>query len=117
MDRRAENPNFEYEIQAFRVGDIALLALIGEPFVEGQLDIKLRSPVRHTYIAHMSNGYVGYIPNKHAFKGGGYETWTSAWSKLVPEALEMICDASVELLEDVFKGAEVAKPAKQKVPF
>lgn len=108
-ERRAENPNFEYEIQAFRIGDIALLALIGEPFVEAQLNIKMRSPVRHTYVAHMSNGYVGYIPTKQAFKGGGYETWTCAWSKLVPEALEMICDASVELLEEVFPRGSVAE--------
>jgi hypothetical protein len=31
---------FPYEVQAFRLGDLGLVGLIGEPFVEGQLEIK-----------------------------------------------------------------------------
>jgi hypothetical protein len=97
-----EHDHFAYEVQAFRIGDVALLALTGEPFVEGQLEIKLRSPAAHTLIAHMSNGYVGYIPTAAAIARGGYETETAHWSKLVPEALQMIVDRSVAVLDELF---------------
>ena len=33
----AEQAWYDYEVQAFRVGDVAVLGQIGEPFVEGQL--------------------------------------------------------------------------------
>jgi len=103
------NPEFDYEIQVFRLGDIALIAMPGEPFVEGQLEIKLRSPAYPTYVVHHSNAYVGYVPTKDAMPRGGYETWTANWSRLVPEALDMIVEASVGLLEEVFaEGGEVS---------
>lgn len=98
---RQREPEYDYEVQVFRVGDTAFVALTGEPFVEAQLRIKLESPTYPTYVAHMSNGYVGYIPTKEALKRGGYETRTAYWSKLAPEALDMITDVAVKLLEEV----------------
>lgn len=93
--------HYEYEIQAFRIGPLAIVALIGEPFVEGQLQIKLESPFNHTFIAHMSNGYVGYIPTPEAIRRGGYETRLGWGSKLAPEALEMIVKATGEVLGEL----------------
>jgi len=97
-----ERPFFDYTIQAFRIGDFAIVALPGEPFVEGQLRLKIESPAKRTFVAHLSNGYVGYIPTPEALKRGGYETWTSSFSKLVPGALDMIVDATVALLNEMF---------------
>ncbi len=94
------HPTFDYEIQAFRLGDFQMVALTGEPFVEAQLKIKLQFQNRHTWIAHMSNGYVGYIPTPDAIRRGGYETDACHWSKLAPQALEMIADASIALLRE-----------------
>jgi len=103
LDRHCEtHSHFEYEVQAFRIGEVALLALTGEPFVEGQLQIKLRSPARYTFVAHMSNGYVGYVPTAEAIQRGGFETETSHWSKLAPEALGLIVEESVGLLRELF---------------
>jgi hypothetical protein len=103
LDRYCEaHSHFEYEIQAFRIGEIALLALTGEPFVEGQLRIKLGSPAPYTFVAHMSNGYVGYIPTSEAIERGGYETDTSHWSKLAPQALDMIVEESVAVLDELY---------------
>ena len=99
---RARQPWYDYEVQAFRIGDIALVALTGEPFSEGQLELKLRSPARYTMVAHMSNGYVGYIPTPAAIARGGFETNTAHWSKLVPDALQTIVDTSVGLLKEMF---------------
>lgn len=104
QERRQRKPDVDYEIQAFRVGDVAFAALGGEPFVEGQLRIKQLSPARRTYVAHMANGYVGYIPTRHALQGGGYETRTANWSSLAPEALDIITDETVQLLQDLFRA-------------
>lgn len=99
-------PHFEYEVQALRVGDVGIVVLIGEPFVEGQLEIKMRSPAKRTYVAHMSNGYAGYIPTPRALKGGGYETDVCVSSKFAPEALGMIVEASIQLLNQLFPKTE-----------
>ena len=105
IDRlRLKKATFDYRLQAFRIGNFALLALMGEPFVEGQLHIKIGSPAERTFIAHMSHGYVGYIPTPEAIERGGYETWTSNGSKLVPEALDMIVDGAVSLISSLFGG-------------
>ena len=101
-ERLANQDAFEYEIQAVRLGDLALVALPGEPFVEVQLDIKQRSPAKRTFVAHMCNRYVGYIPTPEAIGRGGYETRPSGGSKLAPEALRTIADTSVEMLEALY---------------
>jgi len=95
-------PELDYEIQVFRVGDTAFVSLPGEPFVEGGLRIKLASPAYPTYIVHMTTKYVGYIPTKEALARGGHEVATSYWAKLVPEALDMVVEAAVGLLHEVF---------------
>ena len=95
-------PTFDYPLQVFRLGNTALVSVPGEPFVEEQLRIKLASPAAFTFMAHMSNSFVGYIPTVQAFARGGYETQTSAGSKLAPEALGMIGDAAIGMLNDMF---------------
>lgn len=93
---------FQYEIQALRLGDLAILVLPGEPFVEAQLEIKQRSPAVRTFVAHMSNRYVGYIPTPEALRRGGYETTPFGASKLAPEALQTITNKSVALLQELY---------------
>lgn len=98
------SPTFDYEIQALRIGDIALAAFPGEPFVEAQLEIKLKSPTYPTYLAHMSNQLAGYIPTAEALARGGFETRLANWSKLAPEALGMIVEATGEMFCQLFKA-------------
>ncbi|MEI7437327.1 MAG: hypothetical protein WCL16_11055 [bacterium] len=97
-----KTPMFDYPIQVFRLGTLALVSVPGEPFVEEQLRIKLASPAAFTFMAHMSNTYVGYVPTPQAFERGGYETRTSTGSKLAPEALGMIGDAVIGMLKELF---------------
>ncbi len=103
-DERTTHPHYPYEIQAMRIGDFGLVALMGEPFVEAQLAIKLASPFRFTQVAHMCNGYLGYVPTERAFAGGGYETRTGRGSRLVPEALRMVEAAAIETAKDLHAG-------------
>jgi hypothetical protein len=98
---KQRSPHYEYEIQAFRIGDLALVALTGEPFVEGQLRIKLDSPFTNTFVAHMSNGYIGYIPTPEALARGGYETRLGWGSKLAPEALDTVVKETADVLQDL----------------
>lgn len=102
-DVRAGKPYYDYEIQLFRLGSLAIPAWVGEPFVEAQLRLKRHSPARWTMVAHMSNGYVGYIPTVEALARGGYETRAANHSKLAVDALETITDATLEMLEEAYR--------------
>jgi len=99
---RRREPELAYEIQALRIGDTAIVGLPGEPFVEGQLAIKIGSPTYPTYVAHCTTQYVGYLPTRDAFARGGHEVATSYWAKLRPEALEVVVEYGVGLLKDLF---------------
>ncbi|MBU0609814.1 MAG: hypothetical protein KKI08_18160, partial [Armatimonadetes bacterium] len=70
-------PLVNAEIDAFRLGDYALVTLPGEIFTEFGLDIKLKSPAKRTFVMELANGIVGYVPTKRAFEGGGYEQRTA----------------------------------------
>ncbi len=109
-DERTADPDFPYELQALRMGDFVLVGIMGEPFVEAQLRIKLESPFAFTHVAHMCNGYVGYLPTQRAFRGGGYETRTGRGSRLVPEALEMVETAAVDLLSNLHAAQGGQRP-------
>jgi neutral ceramidase len=64
----------EVEVQVITLGDdVAWVSLPGEIFVELGLEIKEKSPFRHTLIAELANGSIGYIPNKKAYEQGNYE--------------------------------------------
>lgn len=103
-----ECPAYPFEIQVIRLGDMAIIGVEGEPFVEGQLEIKLTSPARFTFCSHMTNGCAGYVPTKAAFARGGYETRPGTWSMLCHDGLQMMTEAAKELLHDIFTAkAEV----------
>jgi hypothetical protein len=99
---RRRQPELPCEIQAFRVGDIAFAGLPGEPFVEGQLALKIASPAYPTYVASCCTDYAGYIPTREAFTRGGHEVNPSYWSKLVPGALETLVERATAMLQEMF---------------
>ena len=94
------------EIQVLKLGNTALLAVPAEYFVEYGLKIKLESPAENTYIVSCANGMIGYVPTREAFKYGGYETTLAQWSKLAPQAGDIITEAILELLLEMFSGKQ-----------
>ncbi|NLE68188.1 MAG: hypothetical protein GX608_12280 [Lentisphaerae bacterium] len=94
---------YDYEVQVLRIGGLAIVGCPGEPFVEGQLDIKLQSPAAHTFVAHMCNDADGYQPTRLAFRYGGYETRVSNWSRLDECALEKASATAREMLGEICK--------------
>lgn len=55
------------DIQALRVGDVGIVGIPAEYFVELQLEIRARSPLKPTFVAELANGWVGYVPTRKAF--------------------------------------------------
>lgn len=96
-------PTMAYEVQALRVGDLALLGLPGEPFTEGALAIKMQSPARRTFIAHCTTHYAGYLPTREAYARGGHETIFGPWSRFQPGALEQVVEAAGTALGGMFR--------------
>jgi len=103
MERQRLEPLVPAEINAFRLGDFAVVTLPGEIFVEFGLDIKLKSPAKRTWVVELANGIVGYVPTKRAFEGGGYEQRTAMSSKLDPVAGEMMVATARALLESMWR--------------
>ncbi|HDS74055.1 MAG TPA: hypothetical protein ENN56_00800 [Firmicutes bacterium] len=91
-----------YEIQTLRLGDVAVVGLPGEPFVEGQLKLKIDSPTFPTLVAHATTQYAGYIPTREAFARGGHECNPSWWARREPGALETIVETATEMLNGLF---------------
>jgi neutral ceramidase len=88
------NPDYDFEIQVLRLGDLVIAGWPGEPFVEAQLEVKLKSPSRLVIVAHECNDECGYLPTLSAAQRGGYE----AWGKLPPGTLEQVAEQTIELI-------------------
>ncbi len=88
-------------LQAMRIGDVALVGVPAEFFTQLGLDIKNRSPFRHTYIVELSNDWIGYLPNLEAHKLGGYQVWTGHHSYAEPGTGERIVDEAVAMLQEL----------------
>ncbi|NOY80236.1 MAG: hypothetical protein GXP31_04435 [Kiritimatiellaeota bacterium] len=101
---RKREPGFRYEIQVFRVGDLAIVGLPGEPFVEGQLQLKTNSAASYVFAAHLTTHYVGYLPTRDAYARGGHEANRDVtyWAKLAPGSLETVVDSAKALLQAAF---------------
>jgi hypothetical protein len=88
-------------LQVLLIGDVAIAGVPGEYFTQLGLDIKNRSPFRHTYIAELANDWIGYLPNLEGHKLGGYQVWTGYHSYAEPGTGERIADAIVTMLKEL----------------
>ena len=79
------------------IGELGLVAMPGEVFVEHGLRLKEHSPHRLTAVIGLANDHLGYLPTRQAFELGGYETWRSPTSWTRPgtgeELVETVLDA------------------------
>jgi len=93
-------------VQAMRIGDVAMVGVPAEYFTQLGLDIKNRSPFRHTLIAELANDWIGYLPNWEGHKLGGYQVWTGHHSYAEPGTGERVADLAVALLEELKNGGQ-----------
>ncbi|MBT7304391.1 MAG: hypothetical protein HN849_32955 [Victivallales bacterium] len=92
---------FETQLHAIRLGEVAILGIPGEMFARLGLRIRHRSPFRHTIVVGLANDEIGYIPDREGYVLGGYQTWVCEHSKLAPGTGEAMVDAAVALLHDI----------------
>lgn len=98
-------PTVEAEIQVLRLGDLAIVGVPGEYFVELGLQIKAglqQSGTRQVMISGFTNGNVGYIPARRAYPQGGYEVaeaykYYGYPAAIAPEGGEQIVASAVRL--------------------
>jgi hypothetical protein len=94
------------EMQAFRLGETAIVAFPAELFVKIGLAIKSQSPLKNTLVAAYSNGCVGYIPLPEDYPLGGYEVSEAFYgyglpAPIAPEAAKLVEENALELLNSL----------------
>jgi len=92
-------------IQTLVVGDVAIVAVPAEFFTVLGQEIKRRSPFRHTFVAELSNDWVGYVPDTRGHALGGYQTWTGHHSYCEPGTGERMVAAALGQLERLHAAA------------
>ena len=85
-------------VQALRIGDLALVGVPCEFFVELGLAIKQQSPFKQTMVLELANDSLGYIPPRRAFAEGGYEATSCRFQ---PGVGEQIVDTALKLLSRI----------------
>ena len=97
-------------------GEIALVTMPGEIFIQHQLDINGKSPVTNTFL--MGQAYCGagspwlrYIPTVQAVKEGGFGASTDWYSFIAADAGEKMVDEAVGSIREI-----VSKEGGAKTP-
>ena len=98
---KPEHPRTEpVLIQAFRIGEQAIVSMPFEVLVEIGLEIKKKSPFKHTFLIELANGGYGYLPPPNQHKLGGYETWLGT-SRFQPQSSEILIKNFLEMLDEL----------------
>ena len=90
-------------IHAIVIGDVAVVGVPAEYFTVLGLDIKRRSPFKHTVVAELANDWIGYLPDREAHRLGGYQTWMGLHSFAEAGTGERMADEVVALLQEMAK--------------
>lgn len=86
----------QVEIQALRIGSLAIVAMPGEPFAEIGKAVKAASPFEFTMFCGYSDGIGGdYMPTAEEYQHGGYEVERSPYN---PAAAAKVVEAALALL-------------------
>lgn len=83
-----EESTIDVQIQAIRVGDLAICCIPFETFCEIGLSLKDSSPFETTMVVGLANSRHGYLPTPEQHRLGGYETWLG--TNTVEEATSVI---------------------------
>ena len=87
-------------VVAVRAGDLALVSLPGEQFVDFGLRIREGSPIAATIVTAYNDNSLQYVPTAEAFPEGAYEV-NGGWRYVAPGGGEVIADGALDLLRDL----------------
>ncbi|MCG8653890.1 MAG: hypothetical protein MI861_28885 [Pirellulales bacterium] len=88
----------QIELSCLEVGDVRVVHMPGELFVEYQLAAKAMRPDLNVAMAAYGDYGPGYIGTEIAYSQGGYETSPRA-SKVAPQSEQILMDAMRKLLD------------------
>ena len=71
------HPTLDLVLQAIRINDVVLVGLNVEAFFETGLNVKARSPLKHTQVLGYTNGVVCYLPRAEDYPAGGWKVHES----------------------------------------
>ena len=100
-DYQLDGKSAAVEVQAIQIGDMAVVGVPGEYFVEYGMSIKAWSPFDQTFIAELANNAFGYIPTLDAFYPGTYETMPILSATLEPSAGVQIANEAGKMLRQL----------------
>jgi hypothetical protein len=83
------------ELSSLEIGEVRILHLPGEPFIEYQLYAQELLPKQFVCVAGYGDGGPGYIPMKNSYEEGGYEP---TMSFITPESEQILKTKISELL-------------------
>jgi hypothetical protein len=92
-------------LQVFRLGDLAIVGIPGEMYARLGLELRRRSPFRHTFIIGLANEQISYIPDRKAYDYGGYQAWAGWHSMLEVGTGEAMVDQAVAMLDELYDAA------------
>ena len=106
VDHGPAEPVVKAEIMAIAVGPVTILTLPGEPFSQLGVAIKRRLGDNAVMVLGYTNGVPGYIPDRLAYSGGGYEVeeahrFYGRPAAFAPEAGEAMVEAAVRLVQQI----------------
>ena len=101
---KREWQTYDTDITVMRIGKTGLVGAPAEFFVEFGIDIKERSPFRHTIVCSYANDYAGYVATRRAFMGGSYEAWPALNARVGREGGYLIVDKAVDVMGQMCAG-------------
>lgn len=90
------------EVQVIRLGDVAIVGLPGEPFVELGLQIKAHAVAPHPLVAGYANDYLGYFATPEAWEQGGYEVGNGPWARVGCEGSALLVEKAIDMINTMW---------------
>lgn len=74
------------------------------------LDLRRRSPFRHTFLIGLANEEIGYLPDLQAYKDGGYQTWVGQHCAVAPGTGGAMVEQALAMLQEMYDGRDKRGP-------
>ena len=100
LQRAAVPESVALPLQVIRIGEVGIMTIPAETFVEIGLELKARAPFARPIPISIANGAYGYLPSAAQHPLGGYETWLGT-NLLEPAAATKITDALLRMATDL----------------
>ncbi|MHC4539140.1 MAG: alpha/beta hydrolase, partial [Planctomycetota bacterium] len=105
-----------YEVQAWRLGDLTIVALEGEVCADWGGMTRALSATQHAMVIAYANHCAGYVPTARIIREGGYEGDTSHMAYFLPAPFQPKMEAELMqlLLQAVGRGGAVLAPGRYR---